>query len=362
MAVGQGGSGEDLRRLSHFRELNPNLLPGQGSNRCRGLWDLLTSRHREDPECCNRGYYRLDLESCFTGRSEQWKDAGTGLPVLVAHPECWHTEGDDHHGGFQDFFEERGLNYRVSRGSWHDGAPTLVVVARADIVGRIEMPPGDDGMEPVHYPRWPAPDWEMTEALKLAEEQVLRDRKVRLAHKEETAGEYEVALRLYCETAYMDRTAGFHNLARDQLLRAKELVDGCPGLDLSRLYFKNNRDRDFVCGPVPPVLSRGELQRRLRSIVLPRGWWKFRSSRSGRALARISWKDPSGGERSGTVSLEQGGPLNYWSVSVEVDGVGEVNPSRRKEPQGYFDGPDFSWPDPESAVAAAVAAWRNLDV
>ena len=75
--------------------------------------------------------------------------------------------------------------------------------------------------------------------------------------REETAGEYEVALRLYCETAYMDRTAGFHNLARDQLLRAKELVDGCPGLDLSRLYFKNNRDRDFVCGPVPPVLSRG---------------------------------------------------------------------------------------------------------
>ena len=361
MVVRRDNPGEDLRRLSRFRELNPHLLPGQGSHRCRGLWDLLTSRHREDPECCNRGYHGLDLESCFLGRPERWRDTETGLPVVVAHPECWHTEGEDHHGGFQDFFEGRGLAYLVSRGSWHDYAPSLVVVARADVIEGIGMPPGDDGLEPVHYPGWTTPDWEMAEVLKLAEEQLLRDRKARLAEKEEVAGEYEIALRLYCETAYMDRTAGFHNLAGDQLILAKAVVDGCPDLDLSRLYFKNPRDRDFVCGPVPPVLSRGELHRRLRSIELPRGWWRFRSPRGGYALARISGKGPSGEERSGSVSLEQGGPLNYWAVAVEVDGVGEVAPSSRDEPGGHFDGPDFCWPDPESAVRAAVMAWRSLD-
>ena len=53
--------------------------------------------------------------------------------------------------------------------------------------------------------------------------------------------------------------------------------------------------------------------------------------------------------------------MNYWAVSVEIDDVGELNPSLGDEPQGYFDGPDFCWPDLESAVGAAVEAWRNLD-
>ena len=295
------------------------------------------------------------------GRQEKWKDTQTGLPVIVAHPTCWHTEEDDNHEGVQDFFSGRGLNCRVSRGSWAPDGPSLLVVARADVVEGIEMPPSDAGLEPVHYPGWSVPDWEMMEALKLTEEQVLRDRKARLAGEEEMAGESEVAFRLYCETAYMDRSAGFHNLAREQIVRAKAVVEGCPRLNLTRLYFKNPRDRDFVCGPVPPVLSHGELQQRLRPIVLPRGWWRFRSPRGGHALAKVSRKGPSGEERSGTVSLEQGGAMNYWTVSVEIDGVGEVNPSLGDEPQGYFDGPDFCWLDLESAVRAAVEAWRNLD-
>ena len=38
-----------------FQSLNLHLLEGEGEskNPCRGLWDLLTPRHREDPDCCH---------------------------------------------------------------------------------------------------------------------------------------------------------------------------------------------------------------------------------------------------------------------------------------------------------------------
>ena len=361
MVFEQDTPGDGWRRRSQFRSLNRWLEPERGSHRCRGLWDLLTPHHREDPGCCIRGSWDLDLGDCFLGRLERWQDSRTGLPVAVGHPDCWHVE-DDHHAPFQAFFAERGLDYRVCRGGWLEDSPTLVVVARADVIEGVEMPPGLEGLEPVHHPGWLTPDWEVAEARRLAEERVLRDRKARLAQDEEERGDHETALALYCEVAHMDRTGEFHNLARDQLVRAKAVVDACPGLDLSRLYFKNARDRDRVCGAVPPVLSRAELRRGLEGIELPRGWSRFRSLRGGHALARITDLSPTGEERRGTVSLEQGGTMNYWLVSIEVDGAGRVSPSPRDEPGSYSGPADYCWPDPESAVGAAVEAWRDFQV
>ena len=352
---------EDRWRLFRFHELNPHLFPGQGSHRCRGLWDLLTSGHREDPECCVHGGQVPGLERCFLDRMERWKDSKSGLPVLVAHPACRHGAGDDHHGPFRDFFASRGLDCLVSRGSWHADRPSLVVVARADVAEGIRMPAGEMGMEPVHRPRWPMPDWEMAEALRLAEEQVLRNRKARLALDADGAGDRDAALALHCEVAYMDRTGGFHNLAREQLEHARRIAEGLSGLELGRLYFKNARDRNFVCGAVPRVLSRAELNRRLGAVQLPRGWWRFRSTQPGHVVSRVSETDPSGEERSATVSLEQGGAMNYWGVLVEYDDGATMRPSLHGETHGYSDSPIFCWPDPESAVRAVIEAWRIGD-
>ena len=340
------------RRLDQFKELNPHLIRGQGSDRCLNLWDLLTPRHREDADCCLRGETGLDLSSCFLGGSERWKDSSSSLPVVVAHPLCGHTEDDvSHHELFGDFFTARGLDYLVSRSSWHGDSHSLVVIARPDVIDGIEMPSED--MSPV-YATWPVPDWEMQEALKLAEEDVLRNRRARQARNEEDGGDLAMALRLYCDTAYADRTGGFHHLAREQLGHAKRLVGDHPDLDLGYLLFKNDRDRDYVCGEVPPVLSRAELVRRLHKVELPRGWGRFRSPKGGSAVARISY-----GERIGTVWLVQGGILNLWSSSVEMEGGAMIRTSLSDEPQSS-DAPSYCWPDPESALDAAVKGWRDL--
>ena len=343
-------------RLDQFKELNPHLLPGQGSDRCLSLWDLLTPRHREDTDCCLRLETGLDLSSCFLAHSERWKDSSTGLPVVVAHPLCGHTEDDvSHHEPFSDFFTNRGLDYLASRASWYSDSDTVLVIARVDVIDGIELPPEEDSLDRVDYPEWPVPDWEMQEALKLAEESVLRNRRARLARDEEDGGNYTTALRLYCDTAYADRTGGFHHLAREQLDHARRLVGDIYGLDLGHLLFKNNRDRDFVCGEVPPVLSRAELVRRLRKVELPRGWGRFRSPKGGSAVARISFR-----EQLGTVWIGQGGSLNLWSSSVEIEGGAMICTSLSDEPRGYSDAPIYCWPDPESALDAAVQTWRDL--
>ena len=341
--------------LNEFRSLNLHLIQGQGSHRCRGLWNLLTPRHREDPDCCYGGGRVPGLDDCFLENLEPWKDSQTGLPVVVAHPSCAHTERDDHHEPFRDFFDARGLVYLVSCASWHIEGASLVVIARADVAGTVRLP-ADESFEPVVHPKWPVPDWEMAEALKLAEEGVVRDRPARLEHGEESQGNWMTALRLYCDTAYRDRTGAFHNLAREQLEHARRVFSDHPELQVGRLYFKNRRDREYVCGPVPPLLSRVALERRLQALSFPPGWGRFRSHQGGLAVARIT-----DGDRLGTVSIGQGGGMNMWSASVEMDGGAVVRTSRGDEPGGFSDSPDFCWPDLESAVRAAVDVWREYD-
>lgn len=128
------------------------------------------------------------------------------------------------------------------------------------------------------------------------------------------------ALRFYCDTAYIDRTGGFHKLAREQLDHAKRILTEQPDLDRHYLIFKNNKDRDYVCGPVQRPLSRSALEKRLRDVELPPGWGRFRSLESGHAVARITAQD-----RPGAARIEQGGNMNLWSASVEFDNGPPIN-------------------------------------
>ena len=265
------------------------------------------------------------MHSCFTDHPEQWKDAGTGLPVIVAHPYCQHRNEDHRHIQHQKFFEERGLQYLVSTGSWYSGKTRLVVIARADVINQIALPYDEDCQDDVVNPPSIDIDWEMREALKLAEEGVFRNRNAQLAPEAEAKGEYLTALRFYCDTAYIDRTGGFHKLAREELGHAKRIITAYPELDKTHLYFKNKRDRDYICGPVQALLSRAALERRLRNVELPLGWRPFRAQESGYAMAQIS-----AAGRLGSASIMQGGNLNMWSASVELDGRRTISTSRTK--------------------------------
>ena len=119
-----------------------------------------------------------------------------------------------HHELFGDFFTARGLDYLVSRSSCHGDSHSLVVIARPDVIDGIMMPSSEDMSDPA-YSKWPVPDWEMQEALRLASEGVLRNRQARQTRDEEDGGDLAMALRLYCDTAYADWTGGFHHLARE---------------------------------------------------------------------------------------------------------------------------------------------------
>ena len=342
--------------LDEFRELNPDLIEGQGRYRCRGLWDLLTARHREDPECCQRGAEGRNLRQCFTDHAEPWKDGLTGLPVIVAHPYCQHRSQEHNHDLQQKFFEERGLEYLVSTGSWYSEGTRLVVIARADVIDRITLPRDEDRQDDVVCPLPTRIDWEMREALKVAEEGVLRNRNAMLAPEAEEVGDYLTALRFYCDTAYTDRTGGFHKLAREQLDYAKRIITAHPDLDKTHLYFKNNRDRSYICGPSQPFLSRSGLNRLLRDMDLPPGWGPFRAQESGHAIARIS-----GDGGSGAAWITQGGNLNMWSASVELNGQREISTPANGEPMGFSGEENFCCQDVASAVAAAVDICKRYD-
>ena len=203
-------SRERREGFDDFRSLNLNLVQGQGSHLCRSLWDLLTPRHREDPDCCHRGTRIAELDDCFLANRQPWKDINTDIPVVVAHPSCGHTERDNHHDHFRGFFEVGGQVCQVSSTGWYDGRASLVVIARADVAESIRLLT-DDSFEPVVQLEWPPPDCEKMEAVKLAEERVDRDRSVRLALGEEFRGNYMTALRLFCDIGYRDRTGGFTN-------------------------------------------------------------------------------------------------------------------------------------------------------
>lgn len=356
MTAEDSGSGAAVTGLlEKFRELNPHLLEGQGQRRCQGLWELLTSRHRESSSCCHHDGSGLDLESSFLYCSEQWKDGGTGLPVIVAHPLSGHADEDGGHGAFREFLAFRGLHNLVSDGSWHNEGARLVVVARADVIAGVRLPSEDGSVVEVSPGELGELDWEMREVLRLAEEGLIRDRNARFAEGEEAEGRHSAALRLYCEVAHSDRTGGFHRMAREQLERARRLLAAHPGLDRSSLCFRNGKDREYVCGPAPALLSEADLQRRLDRLDLPSGWGKFMPYGSGLAFCRFTV-----GRRTVNVTLAQGGDGSLWSSSLDVDSHGVYRTSVDDEPEDASESANYCWPDPESAVTAAIEIWKQL--
>ena len=344
--------------LAQFQRMNPDLMEGRGTNRCESLWDLLTSRHREDDKCCFRAREAPDLHSCFRDHSELWRDKVTGLPVVVAHPYCPHRRSDDHHGPHREYLAERGLSYLVSTGSWYSDRTRLVVIARVDVLDRIELPEDENASDVLYRPYFDHVDWEMREALKLAEEGVVRNRLARLAPEAEEEGDLLTALRFYCDTAYVDRTGGFHKLAREQLDHAKRVLTAHPGLDRYFLGFKNDKDRDYVLGPVQPLLSRSSLERRLRGLELPPEWGRFIARDRGYAKAPIY---SPGGE--GEVAISQGGNMNKWCATVEIIGGRSLSTYAGTGPERSTYSPlNYCCEDPESAVEAAIDIWRRYEI
>ncbi len=429
-------SSDHLEFLEEFKKTNPHLKRTSPTSTWRCLWRLLTERHRDDDECCNQQNRPTRFYNCFFDHCEWWEDTNSGLPVLVGHPYCCHTdkhlhcihgqdEGDDefrdHHADVANYLAERGLWWKVSNASWYSELTSLVVIARVDVLGNIALPvdwdrpdlwkeqavqhdrflkrcevphklPAYDPALDLLYPRvryvrpveddWVAPDapdhmreellasrlkcppldYEMIEAHKLAEESVIRNRLAKKAPRAEAEGDYQLALNCYCDTAYLDRTGGFHRLAREQLAEAKRIITARPDLDTERLYFKNKRDRELICGTPLPTFSRLQLERRLRNVKRPSTWGRFTSDGHGTALAMIGGEKMYSSSRSsqrgkdGYARIMQGGNLNQWGAMVLL-GSGPYIPTVSDDalPKTKF------YETPEAAAEAAIDIWQRYD-
>ena len=138
--------------LEEFKKTNPHLLKkGSIELSCRN--SLLTQRHRCESEICGERLW--SLPNCFIDHAEAWEDTNTGLPVVIAHPYCCHTDkrlycmndgdrGDDElrdrHAEVAEHLAERGLWWKVSNASWYYKDTNLVVIARVDVLGNIALP------------------------------------------------------------------------------------------------------------------------------------------------------------------------------------------------------------------------------
>ena len=460
-------SGERPEFLEEFKKTNPHLKKKASESFCDSLWRLLSERHRWDDKCCptsaaRLGYGAQDVESvdysCFLDHLEEWEDTNTGLPVIIAHPYCCHTDkhlhcihgkdrGDDEHRDQHardaEYLAERGLWWKVSNASWYYKDTSLVVIARVDVLGNIALPVDWDrpnlwkeqavqhhrfvnsvdmdelspdlprDLPPELHPRvthvrpikdewWgydapdylreeqlasyvicPTLDYEMIEARKLAEESVIRNRLAKKAPTAEAEGDYQLALNYYCDTAYIDRTGGFHRLAREQLAEAKRIITAHPDLDTTFLHFKNRRDREFICGQPRPTLSRLQLERRLRSMKLPHLWGRFMSDGPGTAVARIGaekdwdgtyfprvrrkWRQRKGlpvpdyAEAGGFIRIGQGGNLNLWKAHVVCGNGPYIFTISDGVPRSLTSPQNYCCETPEAAVEAAIDIWRRYD-
>ena len=176
---------------------------------------------------------------------------GTGMPVLVAHPYCSHTEDKhrgDRHGTALRFLEKRGLWYKVSDASWYSCSSSLVVIARVDVLEDLRLPwegPEDTKFQAVP----PRPDRQKITALRLAGDKVVRDEGLQKIQRKRDQGDWLHVLRFHCDTAVVDRSGGFHDLAREQLDEAKRVLREHPDLSRDYLRFWSAEDRDYVLGP-----------------------------------------------------------------------------------------------------------------
>ena len=254
-------------------------------------------------------------------------------------------EGEDghHHAEDANYLVERGLWWHVSNSSWYSKATSLVVIARVDVLQTITLPIDHDNLalwkdQSNSLPFWPSIDFEIIEARKLAEESVIRNRKAQKAPEAEEKGDYQSALNFYCDTAYIDRTGGFHRLAREQLTEAKRIITAHPDIDTTFLHFKNRRDREFICGKAQPTPSRLHLEGRLRRLRLPDTWGPFASNEPGHAYARIGTEKEGYAKFSegGDVRIAQGGNRNLWKATVDFGSGPSISTVSDGVPRSLF--------------------------
>ena len=347
-----------------FANLNPNLKEDPCLYHCRALSNLLTSRHRHGLPSCYPGSAQAWESGCFLGNPEVWKDTVTGLPVMVLHLYCKHHRGDYIHEKSLQVLAERGLWYATSNGSWVFEEARLVVIARADVIDRISLPhipaiPDAFGfIYEISFPERPGPEinWKMCEAARLAEEVSVRNRKAGLGSEKESKGDYQGALQCYCETAYIDRTGGFHQAAREQLALAKAVIEAHPELDTGTLRFENVQDEEYAFYNAKGMVSPSHLEQRIKNISLPEGWRPLVASRHWQATAQIS-----GHGRSGEASIDQEGGLHLWRATVQLDGVYCFSTEAGENAQGLSSGDSFCCHSPESAVEAAIDLYHDYE-
>ena len=346
-----------------FANMNPHLGEDPSQYHCRQLSHLLTARHRHGLPGCFPDSAQAWESPCFLSNSEVWRDYITGLPVMVLHLHCKHHGGNYIHEQSLQDLAERGLWYATSNASWLFEKSRLMVVARADVIDRISIPhipaiPDAFGfINEIAFPDTPGPDinWKMCETARLAEEVSVRNQKAGLASEKEFQGDYQGALDRYCETAYIDRTGGFHQAARAQLVRAKSVIEAHPELDRGNLRFENTRDQEFVFYNAKGMVSCRHLEQRIMNIALPPGWHRFVASEHWEATARIS-----GHGRSGEASIDQEGGRNMWRAMVRLDGGYGISTEASEDAQGLSAGA-FCCDSPESAVEAAIDMYYDYE-
>lgn len=359
------GNPELLRR---FREMNPQLREIESPRYCGNMYPLLTSRHRHSGYC-DFGSTIGVSQHCFTDHQESWLDSEAGLEVLVAHSHCPHgrarrpgQEGlsEEHiekHREAMERFAQRGLAYRVSTGSWYNpGRSTLIVIARADVIQRIGMPEASgegNGLERIDMeeaaPRIP---WREIMEAKLAREAAKREELVQLAPAEEANGDHQAALMFYCDTAAIDREAGFDELAQEQLDHARRLIRMQPWLSTAHVYTANEEDRKHVFGEGLPTVPEGELQEMLDRTDIPEGWEDFRASEWG-GHARAEIRGP-GGSHWGEAWIEQGGNRNLWAAYVMREDEMTMATIAGRDYGNMTGDESYVLESPEEAVAAAA--------
>ena len=353
------------KRRAEFADLNAHLQEDPSQYYCSELWQLLTSRHRHGFPSCDPGSGGLAWESeCFLRTAEFWIDTVTGLPVMVLQLDCKHHDVVRTHEHSLNTLTERGLWYATADASWVLKGARIVVIARADIIDRIRLPNHldshilitDSFCDLSRFPttRRPEIDWKKREALRLAEEQAVRNSKASLASEAESRGYYQTALDHHCETAYADRSGGFHKIAQEQLARARALIEAHPDLDVDKLRFKNAVDLEYVFYNAKVMVSCEHLERRLSNVPLPPDWERFCSHESTIGEAGIS-----GPGRSGLAMIDQDEKGYRWKATVFLNNGPFIAALSAEDSYVFEEDGDYCYETPEAAAEATIKIYYN---
>ena len=357
-------SGDFHKRRAQFASLNPHLREEPSQYHCRELVHLLTPRHRHGLPSCYPGSAQAWESSCFLNNTEVWRDTLTGLPVMVMHLDCKHHGGVQVHDRPLSVLAERGLWYTTANASWVIKEALVVVIARADIIKRItllnHLGNCDDLKEIDAEPTWlpmtrrPEIDWKKRTASRLAEERVVRNSKASLASEAESRGDYQAALEHYCETAYIDRTGGFHKTAQELLVRARAVIEAHSNMEVDKLRFENVGDQGYVFHNAQIMVSCSHLEQRLSPVPLPPYWKPFDAQDRWIAYSRIISQG-----QEGSVCVEQDGNGYLWKATVSLNNGFPISTVAGGETQIFPTEADYCCESPEAAVVAAIKIYYN---